>query len=111
MDRIFDNDGLITAGPQGDNGDRHFHQISEEAQVIHGWLGEILSPQQIDAFFRGKEFDGSNAFPFVRVRINLLDSLRGPAMVLRLIPQTILTMEQLKLPAILKELAASAAPW
>ena len=37
--------------------------------------------------------DGSHAFPFVRVRINLMDSLRGPAMVLRLIPQTILTME------------------
>jgi len=41
----------------------------------------------------------------VRIRINLLDSLRGPAMVLRLIPQTILTMEQLKLPEVLSELA------
>ena len=77
-----------------------------DQSVFQRWLGEILSPQQIDAFFREKEFDGSHAFPFVRVRINLLDSLRGPAMVLRLIPQTILTLEQLKLPAILKELAA-----
>jgi len=76
-----------------------------DLSVFQRWLGEILSPQQIDAFFREKEFDGSHAFPFVRVRINLLDSLRGPAMVLRLIPQTILTMEQLKLPAILQELA------
>ena len=76
-----------------------------DQSVFQRWLGEILSPQQIDAFFREKEFDGSHAFPFVRVRINLLDSLRGPAMVLRLIPQTILTMEQLKLPAILQELA------
>ena len=42
----------------------------------------------IDGFNRDKEFDGSHAFPFVRVRINLMDSLRGPAMVLRLIPQT-----------------------
>ena len=74
--------------------------------VFQGWLGEILSPQQIDGFFREKEFDGSYAFPFVRVRINLLDSLRGPAMVLRLIPQTILTMEQLKLPSVLQEMAA-----
>ena len=41
----------------------------------------------------------------MRIRINLLDSLRGPAMVLRLIPQTILTMEQLKLPEVLTELA------
>ena len=69
-----------------------------DLSTFQGWLGEILSPQQIDAFFREKEFDGSHAFPFVRIRINLLDSLRGPAMVLRLIPQTILTMEQLKLP-------------
>mgnify|MGYP002822773881 CR=1 FL=1 len=77
-----------------------------DQQVFQRWLGEILSPQQIDAFFREKEFDGSHAFPFVRIRINLLDSLRGPAMVLRLIPQTILTMEQLKLPAVLQQMAA-----
>ena len=70
------------------------------------WLSEIFSPQQIDGFLREKEFDGSHAFPFVRVRINLLDSLRGPAMVLRLIPQTILTLEQLILPPVLRELAA-----
>jgi twitching motility protein PilT len=76
-----------------------------DLSTFQGWLHEILSPQQIDAFFREKEFDGSHAFPFVRIRINLLDSLRGPAMVLRLIPQTILTMEQLKLPEVLTELA------
>ena len=76
-----------------------------DLSTFQGWLGEILSPQQIDAFFPEKEFDGSHAFPFVRIRINLLDSLRGPAMVLRLIPQTILTMEQLKLPEVLTELA------
>ena len=77
-----------------------------DQDVFQNWLREILSPQQIDEFFREKEFDGSHAFPFVRIRINLLDSLRGPAMVLRLIPQTILTMEQLKLPDVLRELAA-----
>ncbi len=76
-----------------------------DLSTFQGWLREILSPQQIDTFFREKEFDGSHAFPFVRIRINLLDSLRGPAMVLRLIPQTILTMEQLKLPEVLTELA------
>ncbi|QNI43036.1 twitching motility protein PilT [Synechococcus sp. A15-28] len=76
-----------------------------DLSTFQGWLREILSPQQIDTFFCEKEFDGSHAFPFVRIRINLLDSLRGPAMVLRLIPQTILTMEQLKLPEVLTELA------
>ena len=76
------------------------------ADVFQAWLQEILTPQQIDAFGRDKEFDGSHAFPFVRVRINLMDSWRGPAMVLRLIPQTILTMEQLNLPSVLQSLAA-----
>lgn len=74
--------------------------------IFRSWLQEILSPQQIDAFFREKEFDGSHAFSFVRIRINLLDSFHGPAMVLRLIPQTILTMEQLQLPDVLRTLAA-----
>ena len=75
-------------------------------QIFQEWLKEILSPQQIDDFNRTKEFDGSHAFPFVRVRINLLDSLLGPAMVLRLIPQTILTLEQLQLPAVLEDLSS-----
>ncbi|HJN36170.1 MAG: type IV pilus twitching motility protein PilT [Prochlorococcus sp.] len=77
-----------------------------DVEVFQGWLREMLSANQIDQFFRSKEFDGSHAFSFVRVRINLLDSLRGPAMVLRLIPQTILTLEDLKLPDVLRELAA-----
>ncbi|MFM2174335.1 MAG: hypothetical protein RLZZ54_2262 [Cyanobacteriota bacterium] len=77
-----------------------------DAATFNGWLREMLSPAQIDAFLRDKEFDGSHAFPFVRVRINLLDSLRGPAMVLRLIPQTIASLEDLNLPPVLRELAS-----
>jgi len=77
-----------------------------DAATFNGWLREMLSPAQIDAFQRDKEFDGSHAFPFVRVRINLLDSLRGPAMVLRLIPQTIASLEDLNLPPVLRELAS-----
>ena len=75
-------------------------------EVFQAWLQEILTPHQIDSFTTQKEFDGSHAFPFVRVRINLLDSLRGPAMVLRLIPQTILTLDDLHLPEVLKELSS-----
>jgi len=77
-----------------------------DAATFSGWMREMLSPAEIDAFQRDKEFDRSHAFSFVRVRINLLDSLRGPAMVLRLIPQKIATMEDLNLPPVLKELAA-----
>ena len=39
------------------------------------------------------------------MRINLLESLRGPAMVLRLIPGTIASLEELQLPTVLQELA------
>ena len=77
-----------------------------EAAGFQAWLREMLSPAQVDAFQRDQEFDGSHAFPFVRVRINLLESLRGPAMVLRLIPQTISTLEELKLPEVLQELSS-----
>ena len=77
-----------------------------DAATFNGWMREMLSPAEIDTFQRDKEFDGSHAFPFVRVRINLLDSLRGPAMVLRLIPQTIASLEDLNLPPVIKELAA-----
>jgi twitching motility protein PilT len=69
------------------------------------WMREMLGPADIDLFMRDKEYDGSHAFSFVRVRINLLESLRGPAMVLRLIPQKIATLEELSLPAVLKDLA------
>ena len=77
-----------------------------DAATFHGWLREMLTPAQIDGFGREKEFDGSHAFPFVRVRINLLDSLRGPAMVLRLIPQQIASLEDLNLPPVLQKLAS-----
>ncbi|MGB7565871.1 MAG: type IV pilus twitching motility protein PilT [Prochlorococcaceae cyanobacterium] len=71
--------------------------------TFNGWLREMLSPVEIDRFQNDKEFDGSFAFPFVRVRINLLETLLGPAMVLRLIPQKIATIEDLNLPSVLEE--------
>lgn len=69
------------------------------------WLRQILEPSDVDTFHREKEYDGSYSFPFVRVRINVLETLRGSAMVLRLIPSTMPTMEQLNLPPQLKTLA------
>jgi twitching motility protein PilT len=75
-----------------------------DSATFHAWLKEMLSPSQIDHFLKTKDFDGSHAFPFVRVRINLMDSLRGPAMVLRLIPQTIASLDELRLPAVLRDL-------
>ena len=75
-------------------------------QQFNSWLTEIMTAHQIDEFRRTKDFDGAHSFSFTRVRINLMDSLHGPAMVLRLIPQNILTIEQLNLPTVLTELAS-----
>lgn len=69
------------------------------------WLREMLSPGVIDSFLQSKEYDGSHAFSCVRVRINLFEALRGPAMALRLIPHRIPSLEELGLPMVLQTLA------
>jgi twitching motility protein PilT len=76
-----------------------------DAACFRDWLKQLLSPGEIDAFLREKDFDGAQNFPFVRVRINLMEALRGPAMVLRLIPNTVASIEDLNLPSVLKALA------
>ncbi len=70
------------------------------------WLKDMVSGQEIDRFRTDKEFDGSMAFPFVRTRINLFETLAGPAMVLRLIPNRISTLEELGMPAVFRSLAS-----
>ncbi|MEB3331715.1 MAG: type IV pilus twitching motility protein PilT [Synechococcaceae cyanobacterium] len=74
--------------------------------TFHDWLRELLPPADIDRFLQDQEYDGAHSFDFVRVRINLMDSLRGPAMVLRLIPQHVSSLDDLNLPAVLRDLAA-----
>ncbi len=74
-------------------------------ETFEAWMGEILDAKAIETFRSQKEYDGSHGFPFVRVRINLLETMRGPAMVLRLIPWRIPTMEELQLPEVLRDLA------
>ncbi|MER3433056.1 MAG: type IV pili twitching motility protein PilT [Leptolyngbya sp. ERB_1_1] len=69
-----------------------------------GWLREVLSEEEIGQFEETLDFDGATQYEFARVRINIFGSLHGPAMVLRLIPLKILTMEQLNLPAVFKDI-------
>ena len=68
------------------------------------WLYEILKEEEVNRFQEELEFDGATQYEFARVRINIFDSLKGPAMVLRLIPLRILTMEQLRLPEVFKDI-------
>jgi twitching motility protein PilT len=70
------------------------------------WLRELLAPGELDIFLRDKEYDTSHTFSFVRVRINLLETVSGLAMVLRLIPTEMPSFDQLGLPPVMKDLAS-----
>ncbi|OWY69893.1 type IV pili twitching motility protein PilT [cyanobacterium TDX16] len=76
-----------------------------DEDTFFSWLREILSDRQIEQFKEDLEFDGATQYEgLVRVRINIFVALNGPAMVLRLIPLKILTMEQLNLPQVFRDL-------
>ena len=68
------------------------------------WLHEILTDAEIQRFQDELEFDGATQYEFARVRINIFDSLRGYAMVLRLIPLKILSIDQLRLPPVFRDI-------
>jgi twitching motility protein PilT len=55
----------------------------------------VLRPDEIQEYKQTLDFDGAAQYDFTRIRINIFVSLRGPAMVLRLIPVKILTLDQL----------------
>jgi twitching motility protein PilT len=80
------------------------HPVTDEA-MFDAWLEEILTPAQIDQFRSSMEYDGATQYEgMARVRINIFVALKGPAMVLRLIPLKILTVEQLGLPPVFQDL-------
>jgi twitching motility protein PilT len=67
------------------------------------WLDQILTPAEIEQFQNSLDFDGATQYDFARVRINLFDSLYGYGMVMRLIPMKILTIDELRLPVIFRD--------
>jgi twitching motility protein PilT len=67
------------------------------------WLREVLTEEEISQYEETLDFDGATQYEFARVRINIFGSLHGPALVMRLIPLKILTMEQLNLPPVFKD--------
>ena len=73
-------------------------------EMFESWLTEILTSEQIEEFRETLDFDGAAQYDFSRVRINIFDSLKGPSMVMRLIPVEILTIEQLNLPSVVREI-------
>lgn len=75
-----------------------------DRDTFHSWMQEILNDAEIKEFEDNLDFDGATQYEFARVRINIFESLTGPAMVLRLIPLKILTIEQLNLPPVFKDI-------
>ncbi len=75
-----------------------------DRDTFYSWLQEILTDAEIRRFEEALEFDGATQYDFARVRLNIFGSLHGPAMVMRLIPMKILTVEQLNLPPIFKDI-------
>ena len=76
-----------------------------DLNTFMSWLDEILTNEEVERFKKELEFDGATQYEFARVRINVFDTLRGPAMVMRLIPLKILTMEQLGLPPVFQDIS------
>jgi twitching motility protein PilT len=74
-----------------------------DRDTFYSWIREVLSDEDVEKFERTLDFDGATQYDFARVRINIFDALQGPAMVMRLIPLKILTMEQLNLPPVFKD--------
>jgi twitching motility protein PilT len=75
-----------------------------DKEAFMSWLREVLTENEIKHFLEHMDFDGATQFDFARVRINIFDTLRGYAMVLRLIPLKILTIDQLRLPPIFRDI-------
>ena len=79
------------------------YPVTDEA-TFYSWLSEVLKPDQIQEFKQTLDFDGAAHFDFTRVRINIFDTMRGPALVMRLIPVKIMTIDQLNLPPVLRDI-------
>jgi len=75
-----------------------------DRETFDSWLHEMLPEKQVQQFYDTLELDSATQYEFCRCRINVFDSLCGPAMVLRIIPLKILSMEQLGLPEVFREL-------
>ncbi|RAM51539.1 MAG: type IV pili twitching motility protein PilT [Hapalosiphonaceae cyanobacterium JJU2] len=75
-----------------------------DKETFVNWMREVLTQAEIQRFEEYLEFDGATQYEFARVRINIFDSLKGYAMVMRLIPLKILTIDQLRLPPVFRDI-------
>jgi twitching motility protein PilT len=77
-----------------------------EHKDVHGMIYDIMNDGQRKVYEEHLEIDFSFAIPgLARFRVNAFNQDRGAAAVLRTIPSTVLTLEQLNAPKIFTELA------
>jgi twitching motility protein PilT len=82
-------------------------QVTVTPEIFEQYLTEILPPAQVERFNRDKELDTAIFYPgFLRCRVNVFETLRGGAIVLRLISLDVPTIDGLGLPPVLKHLSA-----
>jgi twitching motility protein PilT len=79
------------------------HPVTDEASFA-SWLQEILSEAEIDRFYQSLDYDGAAQYDFVRIRVNLFMSIKGPCLVLRLIPLQPPLLENLGFPEIFRDI-------
>ncbi len=73
------------------------------AEQFDRYMAEILNPNQRRLFAETMELDTAIYYPgFLRCRVNCFESLTGGALVLRLIPLDVPTIDGLALPQVLK---------
>lgn len=71
---------------------------------FNAYLNEILTPSQRSQFAKTKELDTAIFYPdFIRCRVNCFETLMGGAMVLRLIDLYVPSIDELRLPEVLKK--------
>ncbi|MBD2327199.1 type IV pilus twitching motility protein PilT [Alkalinema sp. FACHB-956] len=76
-------------------------------EIFQQYLNEILNPRQREIFEETQELDTAIYYPgFLRCRVNCFDSLTGGAIVFRLIPLDVPTIDGLGLPQVLKHFIA-----
>jgi twitching motility protein PilT len=84
---------------------RQVEQPLVTSELFECFLAEILTPEQQQRFATDKELDTAIYYPeFLRCRVNCFESLSGGAIVLRLIPLEVPTIEGLGLPLVMKHL-------
>ena len=77
-----------------------------EHKDVHGMIYDIMNDGQRKAYEEHLEIDFSFAIPgLARFRVNAFNQDRGAAAVMRTIPSTILSLEQLNAPKIFADLA------